>query len=135
MARLAVAGVAWLAALGLFAAIIQWSARPRPTPTPPAVTDLVRALNRMETPSPFARHEPWIVTRATSARHAMVIDVEADRPADARRIAEQLVSPLRAKYEEVLIYVRPIGSPVNSVTRRIEWSPGGGFIETSYSMM
>src|ERR1041385_7599080 len=108
MARLAVAGVAWLAALGLFAAIIQWSARPRPTPTPPAVTDLVRALNRMETPSPFARHEPWIVTRATSARHAMVIDVEADKPADARRIAEQLVSPLRAKYEEVLIYVRPI---------------------------
>jgi hypothetical protein len=132
MARLAVAGVAWLAALGLFAAIIQWSARPRPTPTPPAVTDLVRALNRMETPSPFARHEPWIVTRATSARHAMVIDVEADKPADARRIAERLVSPLRAKYEEVLIYVRPIGSPVNSVTRRIEWSPGGGFIETSY---
>jgi hypothetical protein len=132
MARLAVAGVAWLAALGLFAASIQWSARPRPTPTPPAVTDLVRALNRMETPSPFARHEPWIVTRATSARHAMVIDVEADKPADARRIAEQLVSPLRAKYEEVLIYVRPIGSPVHSVTRRIEWSPGGGFIETSY---
>jgi len=132
MARLAVAGVAWLAALGLFAAIIQWSARPRPTPTPPAVTDLVRALNRMETPSPFARHEPWIVTHATSARHAMVIDVEADKPADARSIAEQLVSPLRAKYEEVLIYVRPIGSPVNSVTRRIEWSPGGGFIETSY---
>ena len=132
MARLAVAGVAWLAALALFAAIIQWSARPRPTPTPPAVTDLVRALNRMETPSPFARHEPWIVTRATSARHAMVIDVEADKPADARRIAEQLVSPLRAKYEEVLIYVRPIGSPVHSVTRRIEWSPGGGFIETSY---
>jgi hypothetical protein len=132
MARLAVAGVAWLAALGLFAAIIQWSARPRPTPTPPAVTDLVRALNKMETPSPFARHEPWIVTRATSARHAMVIDVEADKPADARSIAEQLVRPLRPKYEEVLIYVRPIGSPVNSVTRRIEWSPGGGFIETSY---
>jgi len=49
-----------------------------------------------------------------------------------RSIAEQLVSPLRAKYEEVLIYVRPIGSPVNGVTRRIEWTPRGGFIETSY---
>jgi multidrug efflux pump subunit AcrB len=132
MTRLVVAGVAWLAALGLFAALIQWSARPRPTPTPPAVTDLVRALNKMETPSPFAKHEPWIVTRATSARHAMVIDVEADKPEDARKIATELVEPLRAKYEEVLVYVRSIGSPLNAATRRIEWTPGGGFVETSY---
>ena len=36
MARLLTVGVAWLAAFGLFAALIEWSARPpRPTPTPP----------------------------------------------------------------------------------------------------
>jgi hypothetical protein len=132
MARLLVAGVAWLAAFGLFAALVQWSARPRPTPTAPAVTALVRALNKMETPSPFGTHEPWVVTRATSARRAMVIDVEADKPEDARNIAGELVEPLRAKYEEVLIYVRPIGSPANTLTRRIEWTPRGGFVETSY---
>src|SRR5438093_12621366 len=132
MARLLVAGVAWLAAFGLFAALVTWSARPRPTPTPPALTDLVRALNKMETPSPYARHEPWIVTRATSARRAMVIDVEADQPENARAIAAEIVEPLRAKYEEVLIYVRPIGSPLNAVVRRIQWTPHGGFVETSY---
>lgn len=132
MSRFLLAGVAWLAALGLFAAVIQWSARPRPTPTPPALTDLVRALNRMETPSPFAKHEPWIVTRATSARHAMVIDVEADKPEDAQKIALEIVAPLRAKYEEVLIYVRPIGSPRDAVTRRIQWTLTGGFVETAY---
>jgi hypothetical protein len=132
MTRLLVAGVAWLAAIGAFAALIEYSARPRPTPTPPAVTDLVRALNKMTTPSPFARHEPWMVTRATSARRAMVIDVEADKPQEARRIAEEIVAPLRVRYEEVLVYVRPIGSPQNTLTRRIEWTPGGGFIETSY---
>jgi hypothetical protein len=132
MFRLFVAGVAWLAAIGAFAALVDYSARPRPTPTPPAVTDLVRALNKMTTPSPFARHEPWIVTRATSARRAMVIDVEADKPQDARRIAEEIVAPLRAKYEEVLVYVRPIGSPQGALTRRIEWTPRGSFIETSY---
>jgi hypothetical protein len=132
MARLLVAGVAWLAAFGLFAALVQWSAHPRPTPTPPAVTALVRALNKMETPSPFGKHEPWVVTRATSARRAMVIDVEADKPEDARNIAAELVEPLRAKYEEVLIYVRPIGNPANALTRRIEWTPRGGFLETSY---
>src|SRR5678816_4823342 len=91
MLRLLVAGVAWLAAIGSFAALIEYSARPRPTPTPPAVNDLVRALNKMTTPSPFARHDPWIVTRATSARRAMVIDVEADKPQDARSIAEEIV--------------------------------------------
>ncbi len=132
MARLFVAGVAWLAAFGLFAALVTWSARPRSTPTPPALTDLVRALNKMETPSPYARHEPWIVTRATSARRAMVIDVEADQPENARAIAAEIVEPLRAKYEEVLIYVRPIGSPLNALVRRIQWTPHGGFVETTY---
>jgi hypothetical protein len=132
MLRLLVAGVAWLAAIGSFAALVEYSAHPRPTPTPPAVNDLVRALNKMTTPSPFARHEPWIVTRATAARRAMVIDVEADKPQDARSIAEEIVAPLRARYEEVLVYVRPIGSPHNTLTRRIEWTPRDGFIETSY---
>ena len=132
MSRLIAAGVAWLAAFGLFAALVVWSARPRPTPTPPAVTDLVRALNRLEKPDPRAKHEPWTVIKAMSARRAMVIDVEADRPEDARQIATVLIEPLRAKYEEVLIYVRPIGSPADTVTRRISWTPGDGFVETSY---
>jgi hypothetical protein len=132
MLRLLVAGVAWLAAIGAFAALVEYSARPRPTPTPPAVTDLVRALNKMTTPSPFARRGPWVVTRATSAQRAMVIDVEADKPEDALRIAEEIIAPLRARYEEVLVYVRPIGSPTDGLTRRIEWTPHGGFIETNY---
>jgi hypothetical protein len=132
MLRLVIAGAAWLAAFGAFAALVEYSARPRPTPTPPAVTDLVRALNKMRTPSPFARHDPWIVTRATSARRAMVVDVEADKPEDARKIAEEVVAPLRVKYEEVLVYVRPIGNPSNATTRRIAWTPRGGFVETSY---
>lgn len=132
MLRLVIAGVAWLAALGSFAALIEYSARPRPTPTPPAVTDLVRALNKMTTRPPLAGHDPWIVTRATSAQRIMVIDVEADKPQDARRIAEEIVAPLRARYEEVLVYVRPIGNPRDALTRRIEWTPRGGFVETSY---
>jgi hypothetical protein len=131
--RLVVSGVAWLAAFGLFAALIEWSARPpRPTPTPPAVTDLVRALNKLESSSPNAKHEPWTVTRATSAHHAMVIDVEADKPEDAPQIANDIVAPLRATYEEVLIYVRPTGNPAEAIVRRIQWTPHGGFVETRY---
>jgi hypothetical protein len=131
--RLVLAGVAWLTAFGLFAVLIEWSARPpRPTPTPPAVTDLVRALNKLESSSPNARHESWTVTRATSAHHIMVVDVEADMPEDARQIANDIVDPLRAKYEEVLIYVRPTGNPLNAIVRRIQWTPHNGFVEMSY---
>lgn len=133
MARLFVAGVAWLAAFGLFAALISWFARaPRPAPTPPAVTNLVRALNRLEASSPGAKREPWTVTRATSAHHALVIDLEADKPENARQIAGDIVEPLRGRYEEVLIYVRPTGNPVNATVRRIQWTPHDGFVETSY---
>ena len=131
--RLVVTGVAWLAAFGLFAALIEWSARPpRPAPTAPAVTDLVRALNKMQSSLSETKHEPWTVTRATSAHRAMVIDVEADKPEDARRIAAEIIEPLRAKYEEVLIYVRSTGNPVNATVRRIQWTPHDGFIESSY---
>jgi hypothetical protein len=62
----------------------------------------------------------------------MVIDVEADKPQDARRIAEEIVAPLRDRYEEVLVYIRAIGSPRDGLTRRIEWTPRDGFVETSY---
>ena len=131
--RLVVAGVAWLTAFGLFAALIEWSARPpRPTPTPAAVTALVRALNKLESSSSSAAHEPWTVTRATSAHRVMVVDVEADMPEDALQIANDIVDPLRSKYEEVLIYVRPTGNPVNATVRRIQWTPHDGFVEMSY---
>jgi hypothetical protein len=62
----------------------------------------------------------------------MVIDVEADMPEDARQIANDIVDPLRAKYEEVLIYVRPTGHPVNAIVRRIQWTPHDGFVEMTY---
>ena len=131
--RLVVAGVAWLAAFGLFAALIEWSTRPpRPAPTPAAMTDLVRALNKLRSSSSGARHEPWTVTRAVSAHRAMVIDVESDVPEDSRQIANDIVDPLQAKYEEVLIYVRPTGNPVDALVRRIQWTPHDGFVEMSY---
>ena len=132
--RLVVAGVAWLTAFGLFAALIEWSARPpRPTPTPAAVTALVRALNKLESSPPGASHEPWTVTRATSAHRAMVVDVEADMPENARQIANDIVEPVRAKYDEVLIYVRPTGNPANAIVRRIQWTPQHGYLELEIS--
>ena len=76
MTRLLVAGVAWLAAFGLFAALVVWSARPRPTLTPPASTDLVRALNKMETS---------LAIRETRAMDGHARHLRSSRDGDRRR--------------------------------------------------
>jgi len=62
----------------------------------------------------------------------MVVDVEADRPELALDIAGEIVEPLRGKYDEVLIYVRPTGNPGATVVRRIQWTPHEGFVESTY---
>jgi hypothetical protein len=74
----------------------------------------------------------WKVTRANSAHGAFVVEVEAEHVDRAREIASEIVDPVRSKgYEEILIYIRPLGQP-DGPTRRIQWTPAGGFVESSY---
>ena len=108
--RLLAVGVVWLAAIGLFAALLQSSGHPS------------------------HRGPSWRVLRANSAHHAMVMDVEADRISEAHQIAVEIVDPLRPRgYEEVLIYVHPTGQhAATAPVRRIQWTPHGGFVEHGY---
>ena len=74
----------------------------------------------------------WKVTRANSAHHALVVDIEAQRIDQARHIATEIVDPVRTRgYEEILIYVRPMGHP-DGPTCRIQWTPAGGYVESEY---
>jgi hypothetical protein len=62
----------------------------------------------------------------------MVVDVEAERPEEAHEIAIEIVKMARPRgYEEVLIYVRPMRSP-DGPTRRVQWTPAGGYVESRY---
>jgi len=93
---------------------------------------LARILNQARDSS-ASGSEPWIVTKANSAHHAMVVEVEADRLEEARAIAIQIVQPMRSRgYEEILIYVRAPGSGIDAAMRRVQWTPKGGFVETVY---
>jgi hypothetical protein len=126
--------LAWLAVFALFAAALH---RPPRIPVPPpaaarAATSLTRALNHVEPGSARAQMPAWTVVAATSAHHVMVIDVEAQRPRDARAIAVQLVEPLRDRYQEVLIYVRRPGTSNELAPRRIQWTPRRGYVESIY---
>ena len=108
--RLLAVGVAWLAAIALFAVLLQSSGHPAP------------------------RGPSWRVVRANSAHHAMVMEVEANHLADAPQIAAEIVEPLRTRgYEEVLIYIYPAGERRETApVRRFQWTPHGGFVEKDY---
>jgi hypothetical protein len=133
VARLFIVGVAWLAAVVLFAALLEWSGS---TPAyldarHDGVTALARSLNGLRPPSAGDRHE-WTVTKATSALHSLVVEIEAIDPTQARHIAEHLIAQVRGSYDQVLIYVQPVDAAGDAFIHRIEWTPRGGYLASGF---
>jgi hypothetical protein len=133
LARLLLGGVAWLVALLLFAALIQWSgSEPRRImPALDGVDARSRAFNSTRLASSHPERERWTVTRSAGFLTEMVITVVAERPEQARTIAEQIVLPVASKYQEVLVYVRALDED-DPLVRRVDWTPRGGFVEMAY---
>ena len=127
------AGVASLAVLGLLGLGILLRPAPRlMAPADKATSALARTINKMARDAADAPRIGWAVTKATAAQHMMVVEVDAERLDDARGIAVQIVEPVRSKYDEILIYVRQPGRSTPAV-RRIQWTPRGGYVETTYT--
>jgi hypothetical protein len=129
MGRVLLFGAAWIALVGAVAVAIS-----RPPPRAKASTETPHATSSSRAPAPHAgeRHPGWIVTRAYSAHHMMVVEIEADgRPKTP--IAAQIVEPLKDRFDEVLIYIREAGQHAQDLpARRIQWTPRGGYIETVF---
>ena len=102
--RLLVGGAIWLAAILLFAM-------------------------GLDAPAPPRRAEPWSMTQTRTAHHALIVDVVAQRVAEAPLIAREIVEPVRHRYDEILIYVRGPGESGRPAARRVQWTPKGGFAE------
>ena len=132
--RLLLGGVAWLIALLLFAALLQWSgSRPlRVTSNLDGVDALSRAINKARLASTHPERTHWTVTKSATALREMVVTVAAERPERARMIAEQIILPVRAHYEEILVYVHGVDGRYDPLVRRIEWTPRGGFQEMAF---
>ncbi len=133
LARLFVVGVAWLTALVVFAALLQWPGSPPSGvgPSRDGVTALARSLNQLR--PTFTRGEyAWTVTKATSALGALVVEVDAIDPNDARQIAELLVNGVRNEYDQILVYVQSASRGRDSLIRRIEWTPSRGYLASAF---
>jgi hypothetical protein len=127
----AFSALAWVAVIALFAIAVQGPARPPDLSPSSSTSYLARELSAVVTTG-SSSHLPWVVTRASAAMNALVIDVEARDPDNSRQIAEEIVAPVRRKYAEILIYVRPAGAGANARVRRIQWTPRGGFVESVF---
>jgi len=123
----------WAVALLLFAALIQWSGSLPSTvdPSREGVTDLARSLNRLRPPTRNGRH-PWAVTKALSAKGALVLEVVSTKPADAQEIAERLVADVHSQYDEILIYVQSVDTSRDRTIHRVAWTPRRGYVASTF---
>ncbi len=127
--QLVVGALTSIAAMGLFAALLQRSASSAPhVPRRPASSALARAVNDAR---PDGDSRRWAVVRAASAHEALVLEVETLDVERALEIAREVVEPVSARYREVLVYLRPAGSTTTS--RRVQWTPDGGYKELIYA--
>ena len=83
---------------------------------------------------PFHALPAWTVTKTTAANYTMVVDVDTSHLDRAREIAKEIVAPVQARgYQEVLVYVHPLGRHDETTEiRRVQWTPRGGYVETDY---
>ena len=83
---------------------------------------------------PFRAIPAWTVTKTTAANYTMVVDVDAVRMDQALKIAEEIVAPVRSRgYQEVLVYVHPVGRHDGMAEiRRVQWTPRGGYAVIDY---
>ena len=133
--RLLLGGVVWLVALFLFGALLQRSGSdaPRVTPSIDGVDPVSRAINQARLASGHPERQRWTVTRSASALSEMVVYVSAERPQQARTIAQQIVTPVHEQqYQEILIYVSAVDPGRDPLVRRVEWTPRGGYRERSF---
>ena len=130
MARVLLFGAVWIGLLVTLALAFG-------VPKAPKVSTAMRAAALAAPPPPprvGARYPGWTVTRAYSAHHMMVVEVETDIVGNSSRVAAQIVEPLAGRYDEVLIYIREPGQSTDDMpARRIQWTPRAGYIESVYN--
>jgi hypothetical protein len=68
------------------------------------------------------------VAGMTSAQRALVVEVDTRRLNEAVAIAQQIVEPVKDRYDEILVYFfdRPDATP-RLAALRVQWTPADGY--------
>ena len=84
------------------------------------------------TADPLLVNEGWQIRNMATAQGTFVIEVEADDPSRTGTIARTLVEPIKADYDEILVYVKQRGDDSDLPARRVQWTPRDGYVELTY---
>ena len=131
--------IQWWLRIGLIACavalgVLNWAIR-----QPPAVTggdEGFEVVTRDRLPDgpagPQLVNDDWEITDMATAHGAFVIEIEADDPERTEEIARALVEPIKADYDEILVYVHLRGNDSDLPARRMQWTPAAGYSELTY---
>ena len=117
-------------AVGLFA--VNWAARRESPPTVSTNRPVAAAADVDHAGEPLLDNQTWHIRNMATAHGAFVIEVEAEDPTQTETIARALVEPIRNDYDEILVYVNKVGDESDLPARRMQWTPGGGYVEIAY---
>ena len=136
-------GLGWWVRLGLAGCavgllVMNWAVRREPSP--PVSSDRLVAV-AADSPdlageSPLV-NDGWRVRSMATTGGAFVVEVEvevaveaeAEDPTQIETIARALVEPIRDRHDEILVSVSTLGDESALPTRRMRWTPGGGYVE------
>ena len=125
--RLGLAGCA----VGLLA--VNWAVRRESPPTVSTSRPVAAAVDDPDhAGEPLLVNQSWHIRNMATAHGAFVIEVEAEDPTQTETIARALVEPIRNDYDEILVYVNTLGDESDLPARRMQWTPGGGYVEIAY---
>ena len=109
--------------------VVTWGVRREPTSTVSTGRPVAATADASE---PLLVNENWYIRNMATAHGAFVIEVEAEDPAQTEAIARALIEPIREDYDEILVYVNTLGDESDLPARRMQWTPGEGYVEITY---
>ena len=133
--RLVVAGLLLLAAAGPLLIAVAGAAGCGGAREPgPEARDRSAPAVSAAPDGPELVNDAWRIVRMAAAHGIFTIEVEVNAPETGADVARELIGPLEASYDEVLVYIYRTGEGTggNAPVKRVQWTPDGGYDELDY---
>lgn len=88
---------------------------------------------RADTRATTTTTNPVLRKRVFELDRTLVVDVEVAQVDRALETAGTIVEPVKTQYDEILVYLHQWGVNPDAVSRRVQWTPAGGYRELVFA--